>query len=111
MKKSSTHVFLSHGLESGPGSIKIQALKNLVGTFDNVRAYAIDHRSSKDPATRLAQMQDAIAATCAAPENIILAGSSMGGWADTCRLSTAGMMTLSPPCRLLSSPGSKRFRR
>ncbi|WP_309043963.1 YqiA/YcfP family alpha/beta fold hydrolase [Marinobacter sediminicola] len=80
MNKSITHVFLSHGLESGPGGTKIQALKALAESFENVRAHAIDHRSTKDPAARLTQMQDAIAASGANPRNIILAGSSMGGW-------------------------------
>jgi len=80
MNTDTIHVFLSHGLESGPGGTKIQALKASAETFANVKAHAIDHRSSKDPAVRLAQMQDAIAASGAAPENIILAGSSMGGW-------------------------------
>jgi len=54
MKTKTTHVFLSHGLESGPGGTKIQALKALAEAFDNVQAHAIDHRSSKDPAVRLA---------------------------------------------------------
>ncbi|RBW51871.1 YqiA/YcfP family alpha/beta fold hydrolase [Marinobacter sp. F3R11] len=80
MKTDTTHIFLSHGLESGPGGTKIQALKALAETFVNVQAHAIDHRSSRDPAVRLAQMQDAIVSSGAAPENIILAGSSMGGW-------------------------------
>lgn len=80
MKTKTTHVFLSHGLESSPGSTKIQALKNVAETFDNVQAHAIDHTSSKDPAVRMAQMNEAISASGAAPENIILAGSSMGGW-------------------------------
>ncbi|MFP3976513.1 YqiA/YcfP family alpha/beta fold hydrolase [Marinobacter sp. KMM 10035] len=80
MNKSITHIFLSHGMESGPGGTKIQALKALAESFEDVRAHAIDHRSTKDPATRLTQMQDAIAASGADPRNIILAGSSMGGW-------------------------------
>ncbi|WP_100639076.1 YqiA/YcfP family alpha/beta fold hydrolase [Marinobacter salexigens] len=80
MNKTITHVFLSHGLESGPGGTKIQALKALAESFASVQAHAIDHRSTKDPAVRLTQMQDAIAASGADPHNIILAGSSMGGW-------------------------------
>lgn len=80
MTDFSIHVFLSHGLESGPGSTKIQAMKTAAEAFPGVLAYAIDHRSSKDPATRLAQMREAITAADAAPEQTILAGSSMGGW-------------------------------
>ncbi|MDO6443339.1 YqiA/YcfP family alpha/beta fold hydrolase [Marinobacter sp. 2_MG-2023] len=79
-RQTTKHVFLSHGLESGPGGTKIQAMKTLAETLDNVQAHAIDHRSTKDPAVRLAQMQEAIANSGATPENTILAGSSMGGW-------------------------------
>ncbi|MEH6562856.1 MAG: YqiA/YcfP family alpha/beta fold hydrolase [Marinobacter sp.] len=109
MKTKTTHVFLSHGLESGPGGTKIQALKALAETFDNVQAHAIDHRSSKDPAVRLAQMNDAISASGAAPENIILAGSSMGGW--VCAQASAqtpvlGCFLLAPALALPSYPQS-----
>jgi uncharacterized protein len=74
------HVFLSHGLESGPDSTKVQALKAEAETFSGVTAMALDHRSSKDPATRLLQMRAAIEASGSEPENCILVGSSMGGW-------------------------------
>ncbi|MCK7548901.1 YqiA/YcfP family alpha/beta fold hydrolase [Marinobacter koreensis] len=74
------HVFLSHGLESGPGSTKIQAMKSAAEAFPGVHAIAVDHRSSKDPDVRLAQMRDAMATAGATPERTVLAGSSMGGW-------------------------------
>lgn len=80
MSQETIHIFLSHGLESGPGGTKIQALKTLAERFDNVQAHAIDHRSTKDPSVRLAQMEEAIRQSDAAPENVILVGSSMGGW-------------------------------
>ncbi|MBW7472128.1 YqiA/YcfP family alpha/beta fold hydrolase [Marinobacter sp. M216] len=73
-------VFLSHGLESGPGSTKIQAMKDAAETFPNVTAIAIDHRSTKDPATRLTQMAAAMDEAGADPACTVLAGSSMGGW-------------------------------
>ncbi len=56
MAQPAFYVFLSHGLESGPGSTKIQALKTVAETFSGVYAEAVDHRSTKDPAERLAQM-------------------------------------------------------
>lgn len=110
MQAKTTHVFLSHGLESGPGSTKIQALKNVAETFDNVKAHAIDHRSSKDPAVRLTQMNDAISATGAAPENIILAGSSMGGWVcaqTSAQVPVLGCFLLAPALALPDYPQSK----
>lgn len=73
-------VFLSHGLESGPGSTKIQAMKDAAESFPGVTALALDHRSSKDPATRLDQMASAITESGADPARTVLAGSSMGGW-------------------------------
>lgn len=80
MTHTPIHVFLSHGLESGPGSTKIQAMKAEAETFPIIKAHAIDHRSSKDPATRLAQMREAMVQCDANPAHTILAGSSMGGW-------------------------------
>lgn len=109
MNNSITHVFLSHGLESGPGGTKVQALKTLAESFENVQAHAIDHRSTKDPAVRLTQMQDAIAASGADPRNIILAGSSMGGWvcAQTSALTPVrGCFLLAPALALKGYPQS-----
>ncbi|MEX2475282.1 YqiA/YcfP family alpha/beta fold hydrolase [Marinobacter sp.] len=80
MSTETTHVFLSHGLESGPGSTKIQAMKAAAEAFPGVTAVAVDHRSTKDPATRLAQMHSAMEQAGAVPQRTILAGSSMGGW-------------------------------
>lgn len=80
MTQRTTHVFLSHGLESGPGSTKIQAMKAAAEDVPGVIAEAVDHRSSKDPATRLTQMRHAMAQAGAVPQRTILAGSSMGGW-------------------------------
>ncbi len=80
MTEPDVFVFLSHGLESGPGSTKIQALKAVAESFEGVRAQAIDHRSTKDPDQRLQQMRDAMSAAGADPARTILAGSSMGGW-------------------------------
>ncbi|MBW4935366.1 YqiA/YcfP family alpha/beta fold hydrolase [Marinobacter sp. F4206] len=80
MPTTKLFVFLSHGLESGPGSTKIQAMKNAAETFPEVIAVAIDHRSTRDPAIRLAQMAAAMDEAGADPAHTVLAGSSMGGW-------------------------------
>ncbi|MDN6320374.1 MAG: alpha/beta hydrolase [Marinobacter sp.] len=109
MKSKTTHVFLSHGLESGPGSTKIQALKNVAETFDNVQAHAIDHKSSKDPEVRIAQMNDAMSASGAAPEDIILAGSSMGGWVcaqTSANTPVSGCFLLAPALAMPDYPQS-----
>jgi len=80
MTLPSFHVFLSHGLESGPGSTKIQAMKAVAETYPGVVAEALDHRSSKVPTIRLEQMQAAMKRAGADPQRTVLAGSSMGGW-------------------------------
>ncbi len=98
MTVKTTHVFLSHGLESGPGSTKIQAMTQAAEDLPGVTAVAVDHRSSKDPATRLEQMRDAIEKAGAVPERTILAGSSMGGW--VCAQTSAGQRVLG--CFLLA---------
>ncbi|TGN39229.1 alpha/beta fold hydrolase [Marinobacter confluentis] len=103
------HLFLSHGLESGPNSTKVTALKAEAETFEGVTAIALDHRSTNDPSTRLKQMRAAIDESGAKPENIILAGSSMGGWvcaqtsADTPVL---GCFLMAPALNMKDYPGS-----
>ncbi|MFN2359976.1 MAG: alpha/beta fold hydrolase [Marinobacter sp.] len=98
MAHTDVHVFLSHGLESGPGGTKVQALKAEAERFPGVTAIALDHRSTKDPAERLQQMKDAMAEAGARPERTILAGSSMGGW--VCAQASAEMPVLG--CFLLA---------
>lgn len=103
------HVFLSHGLESGPGGTKVQAMKAEAETFPNIQAHAIDHRSTRDPATRLAQMREAMAQHGADPNRTILAGSSMGGWvcAQTCsETPVLGCFMLAPALAMSRYPQS-----
>lgn len=75
------HVFLSHGLESGPRSTKIQAMKAVAEEYPGVVAEAVDHRSSKDPTTRLKQMQAAMERVGAAPSVPFWQGPA---WAAGC---------------------------
>lgn len=102
-------VFLSHGLESGPGGTKIQAMKQVAEEFADVQAEAVDHRSTRDPAERLAQMQKAMKDAGAEPARTILAGSSMGGWvcARTSELTPVlGCFLLAPALALPLYPQS-----
>lgn len=101
------HVFLSHGLESGPRSTKIQAMKAVAEEYPGVVAEAVDHRSSKDPTTRLKQMQAAMERVGAAPQRTVLAGSSMGGWvcAQTSAMNPVlGFFLLAPALALVGYP-------
>ncbi|QSP95796.1 alpha/beta hydrolase [Marinobacter salinisoli] len=103
------HVFLSHGLESGPGSTKIQAMKAVAEAFPGVTATALDHRTTKDPATRFRQMADAMAEAGAVPERTVLAGSSMGGWVcahTSSQTPVLGCFLLAPALALPQYPQS-----
>lgn len=103
------HVFLSHGLESGPESTKVQALKKEAETFPGVTATALDHRSTRDPRERLQQMKEAIKASGADPARIILAGSSMGGWVaaqTSSEMPVRGCFLLAPALALPDYPES-----
>lgn len=104
------HVFLSHGMESGPDGAKIQAMKRAAEQYPGVIAQAVDHRSSKDPAIRLQQMKAAMSAAGANPQRTILAGSSMGGW--VCAQTSAetpvlGCFLLAPALAMAKYPQSR----
>ncbi|MGF2735580.1 YqiA/YcfP family alpha/beta fold hydrolase [Marinobacter sp. DUT-1] len=110
MPRETIHLFLSHGLESGPGSTKIQAMKRAAEAFPGVRAEAVDHRSSKEPDIRLQQMRAAMEKASAEPARTILAGSSMGGW--VCAQTSAhtpvlGCFLLAPALALPRYPQSR----
>ncbi|MDO3721612.1 YqiA/YcfP family alpha/beta fold hydrolase [Marinobacter sp. chi1] len=103
------HVFLSHGLESGPGSTKIQAMKDVADAFPGVTATAIDHRSSRDPEVRFRQMAEAMSEAGAVPARTILAGSSMGGWVcahTSSQTPVLGCFLLAPALALPQYPQS-----
>ncbi|MEH6354602.1 MAG: YqiA/YcfP family alpha/beta fold hydrolase [Marinobacter sp.] len=104
------YVFLSHGLESGPDSTKIQAMKAVAEKYPGVVAQAVDHRSSKDPKIRLKQMRTAMKRVGADPQRTILAGSSMGGWvcAQTSAMTPVlGCFLLAPALALIDYPQSR----
>ncbi len=109
MSQERFFVFLSHGLESGPASTKVQAMKAVAEAFGQVHAEALDHRSTKDPTERLEQMRKAMGAAGADPARTILAGSSMGGWvcAQTSTLMPVlGCFLLAPALALPDYPES-----
>lgn len=109
MTSPNLHVLLSHGLESGPGGTKIQAMKAVADGFPGVTAIAVDHRSTKVPAIRLEQMAEAMAEAGADPARTVLAGSSMGGW--VCAQTSAdspvlGCFLLAPALAMADYPQS-----
>ena len=110
MSLQSFHVFLSHGMESGPGGTKIQAMKTAAEQLPGVIAQAVDHRSSKDPLIRLQQMKTAMTNAGADPQYTVLVGSSMGGW--VCAQTSAetpvlGCFLLAPALAMAGYPHSR----
>ncbi|AMD00395.1 alpha/beta hydrolase [Halomonas chromatireducens] len=78
--KEGLAVVLSHGLESGPSSTKMQALTAVAESFDNVHVVVMDYRGMETPEERLSHLMTALEQLPYKPEQTILAGSSMGGW-------------------------------
>lgn len=73
-------VYLSHGLESGPDALKIQALKGIAGKFDDCEPVVMDYRGMAEPSKRLEHLLATLAERKDAPGECVLAGSSLGGW-------------------------------
>ncbi|MGP9633608.1 YqiA/YcfP family alpha/beta fold hydrolase [Halomonas sp. AOP43-A1-21] len=73
-------VYLSHGLESGPGALKIQALKGIAEKFDDCEPVVMDYRGMAEPPQRLNHLLATMAKRNATPGSCVLAGSSLGGW-------------------------------
>ncbi|MGO2147128.1 alpha/beta fold hydrolase [Halomonas sp.] len=73
-------VYLSHGLESGPGALKIQALKGIAETLDDCEPVVMDYRGMAEPPRRLDHLLDTLSKRNDNPAACVLAGSSLGGW-------------------------------
>ncbi|GAB2723358.1 YqiA/YcfP family alpha/beta fold hydrolase [Halomonas garicola] len=73
-------VYLSHGLESGPGALKVQALKGVAERLDNVDTVVMDYRQQPDPRDRLEHLRRTLAERGDDPARCVMAGSSLGGW-------------------------------
>lgn len=100
-------VVFSHGLESGPGSTKIQALTAVAESFDNVRVVVMDYRGMKTPEERLNHLMTTLEELPYKPEQVILAGSSMGGWvsaAASSRVPVLGCFLMAPAFGLKNYP-------
>ncbi len=73
-------VYLSHGLESGPGALKIQALKGIAEQLDDCEPVVMDYRGMHAPAERLKHLKATLQARGDHPSQCVFAGSSLGGW-------------------------------
>ena len=90
-----TTVVFSHGQESGPWGTKIRAMADLVDG-KGCTAISIDYQGIADPTERVRKLVDEAGTI---DDQLILAGSSMGGHVATAaadRLSAAGLFVLAP---------------
>lgn len=75
-----THIFLSHGLESGPDSRKIRSLAVIADQYPGVETVIPDYRGMQQPRQRLEHLLQTMEACKARPKTSILVGSGLGGW-------------------------------
>ncbi|WP_346796613.1 YqiA/YcfP family alpha/beta fold hydrolase [Halomonas sp. Bachu 37] len=102
-------VYLSHGLESGPGAFKVQTMKTLVEAHDECAAVVMDYRGMAEPEERLAHLLDTLASRHDDPARCIMVGSSLGGWVSAALSSThpvLGCFLLAPAIGLPRYPQS-----
>lgn len=106
-RTESRYVFLSHGLESGPHSTKMQALKAIVDEQDAMIPIVLDYRGMEPPLERLRHLLSVIDEHGAGPEETILVGSSMGGWLSAAvsqRTPVLGCFMMAPALGLAHYP-------
>lgn len=100
-------VVFSHGLESGPISTKIKALTAVTESLDNTKVVVVDYRGMETPEERLSHLMTTLEGLPYNPEQIILAGSSMGGWvsaAASSRVPVLGCFLMAPAFGLKHYP-------
>ena len=102
-------VYLSHGLESGPGALKIQALKGVAEKLDNCEPVVMDFRGLAEPQQRLQHLLEVLAERGDDPAQCVFAGSSLGGWlsaAVSAQQPVLGCFLLAPALGLADYPES-----
>lgn len=100
-------VYLSHGLESGPGALKVQALKGIAEQVEDCEPVIMDYRGMAEPQQRLRHLLATISTRNDHPANCVLAGSSLGGWlsaAVSAQQEVLGCFLLAPALGLPSYP-------
>ena len=90
--KEALVVVLSYGLESGPNSTKMQALTAVAESFDNTKVVVVDYRGMETPEERLNHLIATLKGLPYKPEQVILAGSSIGGWVSAAASSSVPVL-------------------
>lgn len=100
-------VYLSHGLESGPGALKTQAMKGVAQKLDDCEPVVMDYRGIAEPQQRLEFLLRVLAERGDDPAQCVLAGSSLGGWlsaAVSAQQPVLGCFLLAPALGLADYP-------
>ncbi len=100
-------VYLSHGLESGPGALKTQALKSVAEKLDDCEPVVMDYRGMAEPQQRLQHLLQVLAERGDDQAFCVLAGSSLGGWlsvAASAQQPVLGCFLLAPALGLADYP-------
>jgi pimeloyl-ACP methyl ester carboxylesterase len=89
-----THIVFSHGKESGPWGSKIKSMAEQVKGYGEI--HSVDYRDLTSPDDRVARLIKHLKSLSG---DIILIGSSMGGYVSTVasnKVNVAGLMLLAP---------------
>ena len=91
-------VVFSHGKESGPMGSKIQRLMEEANRF-GLKTISVDYRNCATASERVALLNDTLKQLDALPQQVVLVGSSMGGYVSTVvanNLPVAGLFLMAP---------------
>ena len=91
-------VVFSHGKESGPMGSKIQRLMEEANRF-GLKTISVDYRNCATASERVALLNDTLKQLDAPPQQVVLVGSSMGGYVSTVEannLPVAGLFLMAP---------------
>ena len=91
-------VVFSHGKESVPMGSKIQRLMEEANRF-GLKTISVDYRNCATASERVALLNDTLKQLDAPPQQVVLVGSSMGGYVSTVvanNLPVAGLFLMAP---------------
>lgn len=97
-KTNLSYVVFSHGKESGPEGSKIQRLRAEAKLF-GLETKSIDYRECATASERVALLNETLKQLDTPPQQIVLVGSSMGGYVSTVMansLPVAGLFLMAP---------------
>ena len=104
IKTNLKYVVFSHGKESGPMGAKIKRLMEEAKPF-GLETQSVDYRNCATASERVALLNDTLNQLDALPQQIVLVGSSMGGYVSTVVANSqpvAGLFLMAPALWMLA---------